>query len=376
MSDSPAVHPTARRKQLIKTLAGFIFPLFFVVVFPLAYVSALHNPTPNELQLTIVGPTAVVGKIADSLDKTNSFDVSQTDVERRARADVEQRASVGSILIGTNPETTQLSMTVFTADGGGRAAAAAVQGAASDIAKQLDVEPTVVDVAPLAERDVVGTNLFFLLTYSSIGAYLLIVILAMLIPNASFRVKYGAVLIASFVVPLFVFGVSSIFVGDYGATLQQVIGLLLIDALYVFTVGSLAILLQKLAGPAAVIVVMALVVFVNLPSSGGPMPASMLPEFWQWVHSFWFGAGAMESFRSVIYFGGAQAGRWVAQLAYWAALVTALSVALELFNTNRSLRRRLEGTQRHHQVEPEFPGSADPTVSEPPRSPVHSSISN
>jgi len=351
VSDSTAVDPTARRKQLVRTFAGFVFPLFFVIVFPLAYVSALHNPTPNDMPLTVVGPTAVVGKIAELLDATDSFSVTQTDVESRAKDDVEDRSSVGSILVSVDADTHTLSMTVFTASGGGRAAAAAVQGAANQIATQLDVVPTVKDVAPLAAPDVLGTNLLFLLTYSSIGAYLLIVILTLIIPKASFAVKCASVALASVVLPLLVFGLSSIFVGDYNASFQEIIGVLLIDALYVCTVGSLSILLQNMVGQAAIFLLMGLIVFVNLPSSGGPLPVSMLPPFWQWLHSFWFGAGALEGFRSIIYFHGNQAGRWVAQLAAWAVLVTSLSVVVELFKVNRALRRRLDGNHHKHGVE-------------------------
>jgi hypothetical protein len=344
VSDSAVVHPATRRNQLVKTFAGFVFPLFFVVVFPLAYVSALHHPTPHDMQLTVVGPTAVVGQIAKSLDETDSFTVTQTDVESRAKDDVVDRSSVGSILVSVNADTHRLSLTVFTASGGGRAAAAAVQAAANQIAAKLDVSPAVKDVAPLNAPDVLGTDLFFLLTYSSIGAYLLIVILTLIVPKASFAAKYAAVAIAGVVLPLFVFGLSSIFVGDYNASLPEVVGVLLIDALYVFTVGSLSIMLQNIFGQAAIFLLMGLIVFINLPSSGGPMPVSMLPPFWQWLHSFWFGAGALEGFRSIIYFHGNQAGRWVMQLASWAVLVTSLSVVVEQFKANRALRRRLATT--------------------------------
>jgi hypothetical protein len=360
VSDSVAVDPAARRKQLIKTLAGFIFPLFFVVIFPLAYVSSLHNPSPAEMQLTVVGPTAVVGQIAESLDETDRFSVTRTDVESRAKEDVEDRSSVGSILVSVDASTGDLSMTVFTASGGGRAAAAVVQGAANQIAAELDVVPAVKDVAPLDAPDVIGTNLFFLLTYSSIGSYLLIVILTLLLPKASFAVKYAAVALASVVLPLLVFGLMAIFVGDYHASFQEIVGVLLIDALYVFTVGSLSIMLQNLAGQAAIILLMGLVVFINLPSSGGPMPVSMLPPFWQWLHSFWFGAGALEGFRSIIYFDGNQAGRWVAQLASWAVVITSLSAVVELFKANRALRRRLDGKHHKHEIE-----STPPTLQSP-----------
>jgi hypothetical protein len=247
---------------------------------------------------------------------------------------------------------------VFTASGGGRAAAAAVQGAANQIATQLDVVPTVKDVAPLAAPDVLGTNLLFLLTYSSIGAYLLIVILTLIIPKASFAVKYASVALASVVLPLLVFGLSSIFVGDYNASFQEIIGVLLIDALYVFTVGSLSILLQNMVGQAAIFLLMGLIVFINLPSSGGPMPVSMLPPFWQFIHNSWMGSAMIEWIRGITYFDGAQIGRWSAQLLIWgAAAVVVLVIVVVLQSRRRPIAARVSSTTT---VDAADPASREP----------------
>ncbi|WP_167133182.1 ABC transporter permease [Paramicrobacterium chengjingii] len=350
VTDTP-VSTSPRPKPWAK-LAGFIFPLFFVICFPLTYVSATHSPAPNDLSLTIVGSADVVSDIAQSLDDKDEFVITQTDVTARAQQDVEERVSVGALLIAPADtadasESAGLSVTAYTANGGGPAAAGAVQAVGQQVAEQLSAQFETEDVAPLAEGDRLGSALFFLLTYSSIGAYLMVVILTMLFPKGHLGIRFGAVAAASVAIPLFTFGLSAIFVGDYGQNFETITRVLAVDALYVFTVGSLAILLQSLMGRASMIVLMGLVVFMNLPSSGGTVPAPLLPPFWQGVHSFWFGSGALESFRSLVYFDGNGIGHWLFQLAAWAVIAVLLTFIVELSKTNRALRTQMTRENRY-----------------------------
>ena len=87
----------------------------------------------------------------------------------------------------------------------------------------------------------------------------------------------------------------------YGRNLgSTVFALLGIGAVDTFTVGTIAILPEQLAGQASIFAVLTLVIFLNFPSSGGAIPVSFLPDFWQSLHSFWFGSGAMEAIGSIV----------------------------------------------------------------------------
>lgn len=362
----PASAPA--RVPLRRVLAAFLLPAFFVIVFPLAYVSATHAPSPHDLALAVVGPDQVVGRIASSLDRTAQFDVvEQTDQTSRARSVVADRDADGSILVAVaGPEASgsaesagaasgaqapsaqqpALTVTAYVAEAGGRAAASSVEAAASGVAKQLGTTARTVDVAPLTTADPLGTDLFYLLVYTSLGGYLVIIVLTQVMPSARLRVRFGVALAASIAAPALVFGLSSIFVGDYAQDFGTIVSLLGVDALYVFTVSSVAILLQQFLRGAATFGVMAFIVFLNFPSAGGAVPAALLPRFWQGVHSFYFGAGAFESFRSLVYFDGAGLERWLPQLMAWTA---GLLLAIVLVETVRVVRRqrlelaRLEG---------------------------------
>ena len=335
----PTSPPKEPRNALLGKLAtAFLAPLFFIIVFPLLFVGAIHKPTPNDLSLLVVGPDQVVSQIADGLDKTPEFSATHTDVEGEAKSSVEHRTVMGSIDVvvdAADPASTEaptFTVTTYVATAEGQSVAGTVRAIGAKIADQLGATDTatVVEVAPLDKQDPLGTNLFYLMTYTSLAAYLVIIVLMQVLPGAKLRIRYTAVGAAAIAAPLIVFGLSSIFVGDYGASFGTIVGLLGINALYVFTVGAAAVLIEQFLGKMATIGIMGFIVLLNFPSSGGPTPAALLPDFWQAVHSFYFGSGAYESFRSIIYFDGNGVQRWLLQLAGWTLGLILVTVIVHL----------------------------------------------
>ncbi|WP_158614318.1 hypothetical protein [Frondihabitans sp. PhB188] len=293
--------------------------------------------------MLIVGPTQVVSQITSKLDATTEFHATHTDVVSEARRQVENRSVVGSLEIatsGSDPSDPTFTVTTYLAAAEGRSVSATIQALGTQVAEDLGTTTKTVDVAPLDAEDPLGTTLFYLLTYTSLAAYLVIIVLTQVMPKAGLRVRYGAVGITSFAAPLIVFGLSSIFVGDYGASFGTIAALLGVNALYVFTVGALAILLAQFLGKLASVGVMGFIVLLNFPSSGGPTPASMLPPFWQGMHQFYFGSGAYEAFRSIVYFDGNGAQRWLLQLLAWTVGLILITTIVHLTQTIR--RQRLE----------------------------------
>ncbi|NRG41032.1 ABC transporter permease [Rathayibacter sp. VKM Ac-2835] len=371
-TDPPARAEPRPANSVRQVLVALLLPLFFVVVFPLAFVSALHDPTPNDLPVLVVGPDQIVAPIAEGLDDTAEFSAERTDVVSEARASVEERRVDGSIEITAVPAADPaaaptFTVTTYVAGAEGRSVSGAVQGAGDQVAAQLGTTATVVDVAPLAAADSLGTGLFYLLTYTSLGAYLVIIVLMQVMPGAPLRIRYAAISIAAVVAPLIVFGLSSIFLGDYGASFGSIAGLLGVNALYVFTVGCAAILIEQFLGKVATFGIMGFVVFLNFPSAGGAGSAAMLPDFWQGVHSVYFGAGALESFRSIVYFDGNGAARWVLQLLAWTfglMLVTFIVHLSKTVRRQRSELAELHAGARSTEQEPESPAEPE---SEPER---------
>lgn len=404
MTDSPSSQtavPVRRSAPVVKIAAAFLLPLFFVIAFPLLFVGAIHKPTPHELSILVVGPDQVVSQIAAGLDGTDEYAATATDVVDDAKSSVEERKVMGSILVSVDTADAAgnaapagsaapadpaaatataspgsagaptYTVTTYVANAEGRAVAATVTAAGEKIAEQLGTTATVEDLAPLAATDTLGVTLFYLLTYTSVGGYLVVIVLMQVMPKARLSTRFGAVTVAAIAAPLVAFGLSSIFVGDYGASFGTIMGLLGVIALYVFTVGSVGILIEQFLGKAATFGIMLFVVFLNFPSAGGAAPAAMLPPFWQFMHEVYFGAGAYEAMRSIVYFGGNGAARWIFQLLAWTFGIVLINVVVYLAKTVRRQKREIAELSRAATGGPELQGQSEADSTGDPASAKH-----
>lgn len=361
---TPSTSPTGAtpKPPLRRILAAFLLPLFFIVFFPLAFTSAIHAVGPNDLAIRIVGPDQVVSKIADGIDRTSAFSVQRSDRPADARAGVEHREVAGAISIQASTPTgaeaaaaPTFTVRTYVASGGGAAAASAVEALGERVADKLGTTTKTVDVAPLGTGDPQGTALFYFLVYTSLAGYLIIIVLMQVAPGTRLRSRFGVVAASAIVSPLLAFGLASIFVGDYGASFGTIAALLGVDAVYIFTVGNIAILANQFLGNAATFGIMATVVMLNFPSAGGIAPSGMLPGFWQIVHDGYFGSGAFESFRSLIYFSGNGLGRWFPQLIAWAVGLVLVNLVVRLTVQTRQQRAEIRSlrptiTEHRHLV--------------------------
>jgi hypothetical protein len=79
-------------------------------------------------------------------------------------------------------------------------------------------------------------------------------------------------------------------------------------------------------------------VFLNFPSSGGAIPAQLLPGFWRFLNHVWIGAPAVNAIRSILYLGGRGVGDDILKLLIWLVIV----VALLILPISRKLERERE----------------------------------
>lgn len=298
---------------------GLAFPLFFVIMFCLCYVSAFHSPMPNNAPIVVVGPASVTAPLIDGIEKTSGgkFDIVATDNAADAIARIDNRDAIGAIEISD-------TVTAHIATGAGASTVSVVTGLAHSIADQTGQQVTSVDSAPVTARDSSTVGLFYFLIVCTLGGYLTMTVLSQVAPRMRLREQYSILAGAAILTPLIAFGITSIFMHAFGASFGEILQLLGISTVYTFTVGAVCILLNKLLGQAAIFAVLTVLVFINFPSSGGAIPVSFLPGFWQHIHSFWLGSAAMEPIRSVIYFDGNGAGPHLIVLGIW--LVAALGL--------------------------------------------------
>lgn len=295
-------------------IKAMVFPLFFVVMFALCYISAFHNPTPHDVELTLVGPAQQTSMVAEQLSASSpgAFAVTTTTDLAGALDDLGSQRVAGVIELG-QPITTHI------ASGGGMTVAQSVEKVAQSVGDATGTAVVVDDVAPLSAGDATGMGLFYFMIVCTIAGYLTVTVLSQVAPRMGLRRQLAVLGSASAIFTVIAFAISSIFVGAYGASALGIVGLLLIGIAYTFTVGLVSILFNKLLGQAAIFLVMTFAIFLNFPSSGGAIPATFLPGFWNVLHNFWIGSGAMQAMRSVIFFGGSGLGSGLLILGGWFA---------------------------------------------------------
>lgn len=304
-----------------RLVAIIIMPLFFLVTFTICYVSAAHAPVPHDLALTVAGPASVTEQIALEIDDQapGAFDITRTTDAAAAREAVENRSAVGAVIVAGADVTT------VVASGAGALTVPVVEQVGSQVAAGLGGVATTADVSPLPAGDPGGSVLFFFLVICTVGSFLSITAISQAFPKARTRSLVATSAGAGILVPVLGFSMISIFV-DFGVSFGDIAAAIGVGMIYAFTVGLLATFFARVVGPAAVLAQIIFLVALNFPAAGGSVPESMLPPFWQVIHNSWLGPGAFEAMRSILFFGGVDAGRWLLQLVLWTAGAAVLTL--------------------------------------------------
>lgn len=314
-----SINEQAPRPKASLVIGALTLPLFFLIAFMLAYSSSLHSPVPHDMALTIAGPSSSTSQIAAGIEKqaSSGFDITRTTSGADAEKAVFDRSAVGAVVIGGT--AAKPTVTAVVASGGGLLAAGTVRQVAGEVAQQLGTTAAVRDVAPLWSEDGSGSGVFYFTLLCTIGGFLTITVLFQVLPRARRRTKILTAVAAAVIAPILSFIGMAFSVGGYGLDFGHLCAVLGIGMLYTFVVALFALLLTELLGQGAIFAVVAFCVAMNFPSTGGTAPESMLPGFWQAIHGVWFGSGALESFRSMIYFGGNGFGWPFVRLLIWLA---------------------------------------------------------
>lgn len=295
-------------KLIFKTL---IFPIFFVTMFAACYLSAFANPTPHNVPLTISTPTDASALQAQLQEKVgDKFDISTTNNTDEALQQLKERSTSGVLELGATP-------TLYVASGAGSSISSAVTTLAKSMTDAQGLKLEVKDVHPISTGDPTGTSVFYFIIITTIGGYLTATVLAQAGPFMEKRRRFGALGIIAVAAPAILFAIGQGALGLFNGLEAHLPALFLLGAANIFIVGTFAAFINRLFGAAGTLVVMTFVVFLNFPSAGGAIPAAMLPDFWQFLHTFWIGAAGVDAARAILYFDGVGLLKPVLVLLAW-----------------------------------------------------------
>jgi hypothetical protein len=310
------VAPTPKAVALVLVPA-----LVLMLAFAFSYVGALHDPTPHNVPVAVVGPPAVVEQL-DGLPG-DPLDARHVQSRPEALSQIDDREVYGAYEAATNR--------LFVASAANRATAVALETTFDRVAAaQHGPAVRVTDVKPLPPRDSNGTAAFYAMIAWMFGGYIASTLIGLIGAPRSTSRQRAAARIAALAGFSVVGGILSVLLlrASFGVFSGHVIALCAIAALTIFASGAATAGIQAAAGPAGTGLVILVFVILGNSASGGPFARPLLPGLWRAIGGILPPGASVDLTRSALFFDGARIAGPIIVLVGWAALGTLLALAL------------------------------------------------
>ena len=305
-----------------KAVALVLFPaLVLTLAFAFSYVGAFHDPTPHHVPVAVVGPPAVAAQLNGL--PGDPFDARQASSRRDALSQIDDREVYGAYEAATNR--------LFVASAANRAMAIALE-ATFNRAAAARGRPAVrvTDVKPLPLKDANGTAVFYAMIAWVFGGYIASTLIGLIGSPRSPSRQRAAARIGGLAGFSLVAGILSVVIlrASFGVFSGHVLALCAIAALTIVASGAATAGIQAALGPAGTGLVILVFVILGNAASGGPFARPLLPGLWRTIGGVLPPGASVDLARSALYFDGARITGPILVLAGWAALGTALALAL------------------------------------------------
>jgi hypothetical protein len=305
-----------------KAVALVLLPAtVLMLAFAFSYVGAVHDPTPHDVPLAVVGPPAAAAQL-NRLPGA-PLDARQAPSRPDALSQIDDREVYGAYEVATNR--------LFVASAANRATAVALEGTFDRVAAaQRRPPPRVVDVKPLPPKDPNGTAAFYAVIAWMFGGYIAATLIGLIGSPRSRSTQRAAARIGALAGFGLVNGILSVVVlrASFDVFSGHVVALCAIAALTIFASGAATAGIQAAAGPAGTGLVILVFVILGNSASGGPFARPLLPGLWSTIGGVLPPGASVDLARSALFFDGARIAGPVVVLVVWAALGTLLALAL------------------------------------------------
>ena len=336
-------------KEMRLALLTLLLPLYIAVVFAANYFGALHAPKPHGVKVAIVGAPSSTSRIAHQLSTRprGGFAVSRLISIGQARELVGARKLAGAYVPGQRPTPV---IVVATAASG--SLASFVEATFREVAAAQNRALAVDDVKPLPANNASESPNFFFIVISTLGAFVTVTALGFVAPTLRESPRLGIVAVACLLAPIIAYLIGGPGYDTFSGSLGAILAILGLGALYAFAVAVITRLLQLGLGGLGAVIGSLVLIFLNVPSSGGSVAAPLLPGFWRFLSHFWIGAAALDANRSALYFGGSGVTDDVLKMLAWvAACACLLAVPIHRRSTGR-VGRSLVAPNDHREQTP------------------------
>jgi hypothetical protein len=308
--------PTAKAVTIVLVPA-----LVLMLAFAFFYVGAFHEPSPHRVPLALVGPPELAARL-------NALPGQPLDARRAAsRADalseIDDREVYGAYEAATNR--------LFVASAANRATAVALETTFNRAAAAQNAPAVrVTDVKPLPPADPNGTAAFYAVIAWVFGGYIAATLIGLIgTPRSTSRRRAAARIgaLAGFAVVASILTVVMLR-ASFDTFSGHVLAMWAIGALTIFASGAATAGIQAAAGPAGTGLIILVFIILGNSASGGPFARPLLPGLWRTIGGVLPPGASVDLARSALFFDGARIAGPILILVAWAALGTALALAL------------------------------------------------
>jgi hypothetical protein len=308
--------PTAKAVTLVLVPA-----LVLMLAFAFFYVGAFHDPTPHHVPVAVVCPPAAAAQL--SRLPGDPLNARSASTHSEALAQIDGREVYGAYETATNR--------LFVASAANRATAIALEETFNRVAAARGRPAVrVTDVRPLPLADPNGTAAFYGVIAWMFGGYIAATLIGLIgSPRSSSRRRAAARIgaLAEFSIVAGILSVVMLRV-CFDVFSGHVVALCAIAVGTTFASGAATAGIQAAAGPAGTGLVILVFVILGNSASGGPFARPLLPGLWRTIGGVLPPGASVDLARSALFFDGARIAGPILVLVVWAALGSALALAL------------------------------------------------
>lgn len=330
----------ASNKVRYATLA--FFPFAMVTLMLSVMLGSMYQPAPRDMPVSVVAATTEQAEQAVAGLEQNLgglFDLQAVGSVDEARSLVQDRTVTAAYVL---PSAESPTATLITSQAAGTSQQQAVQSVFKQVSAGQHVQLTTEDLAPLADSDSSGTVSMYLAMGWIMSGFMIIVVgsgaapavmkLRTLIPVlAGWSVFMSAV----------IWLIAGPLVGTIDGHFWQLFGTGIIA---IFSTALFTTVLVRLLGLLAVIPVVGVLMFLGIPASGAAMSIYMEPGIFRVLHDILPMPAAVESVRSILYFGADTVGSQLMTFGIWGAI--SLLCVLLIDKARADKARPAEATER------------------------------
>ena len=330
-----SLHGGRRPKTRFWRYTALLFFPFAMVAMMISFMlGAMGEPTPRDMPVAIVGATAEASQDAVNQLDTNMaglFDLRAVDSEQEARTLVGDRTVTAALVL---PSAQDGSALLLTNQAGGSSAQQLVTTIFGQVAASEHMSLDTEDVAPLTTGDSAGTASMYIAMGWMMAGFLIIVVGANAAPASRPLRKLVPILAAwSVFMSAVLYLIAGPMVGAVHGHFWPMFGTGIVA---IFAMAMVATVFERLIGMLSILPVVAILMFLGIPASGGALSVYMEPEIFRVLHDILPMPAAVEAVRSIMYFGGDVVGGALINFGIWGAVSLALVAVIDRFKPLRT----------------------------------------